>query len=190
MKYLIFLSLAFLPIHSEASAAQNCDALEVIEFEGYKNYNNLLCSGIAQMKEERFKDAIASFEAALSIHLFDIPNFELFPRLAMAYFGVGDLENAKHYLLATELSLSIFIGTLRCMEVDVEDFGVSYIVKNRYGVRLSGDVVEEVANKMCGVAYDYVYEHRSFDRTLRDAELIKRYLTAKRLIDNHAQSSE
>ena len=190
-KYLIFVSVVFLSIHAEAGTSSNCDAPEVIDFaEGYKDYNNFLCSGIAQMKEEKYSDAVSSFKSALSIRLFEIPNFELYSRLAMAHFKAGDIENAKRSLLAAELSLSILIGVLTCVEVDVEDFGVSYIVVNEYGDRLSGDVLEEVVNKMCGAAYDYYYDQSSFAVTLSNAELIKRYLAAKKSIESHAQSPE
>ena len=191
VKYFIFIGFAFLSIQSEADTTHICDAIEIIDLgEGYNNYNNLLCSGIEQMKEERFEDAISPFKAALSIRFLDIPNFELLPRLAMAYFRAGDIENAKYYLSATELSLSIRISTLKCVEVEVEDFGDSHIITDRYGVRLYGDVVEEVANRMCGAAYDYLYPQRSFSITLGNAKLITRYYAVKRLIESEEQSPE
>ncbi len=178
-------------MRSEADTARPCDALEIIDIgTGYKDYNDLVCAGIEYMKEERFMDAITSFESALSIRFLDIPNFELFPRLALAHFGAGEIENAKRSLLATELSLSILIGVLRCVEVDIEEFGVSGIVQDRNGTRLTGEVVDEVSRRMCGPAYDYIYRQRSFEITLDNARLIERYLAAKRVIEGDAQSPE
>ena len=191
VKYFIFIGFVFLSIQSEADTTHTCDAIEIIDLgAAYNNYNNLLCSGIEQMKEERFEDAISSFKAALSIRFLDIPNFELLSRLAMAYFRARDIENAKYYLSATELSLSILIGTLKCVEVEVEDFGANHIITDRYGVRLYGDVVEEIVNRMCGAAYDYFYPQRSFSITLSNAKLITRYYAVKRLIESEEQSPE
>lgn len=182
---LIFMGLVLFSICAEAYKELFCNAPEIImpEFQGYKDYNNLVCSGIEHMKEDRFDDAVFAFESALSISFLDIPNFELFPRLAMAYFRAGDIDNAKNNLLKAELSLSILIGVLKCVEVDVEDYGTSYIVRRYgHGGRLSGDAIDDVANKMCGAAYDYWYIQPSFDNTLHDAELIRRYLDVKELI--------
>ena len=188
---LVAASVAILPIQSEADIARPCNALEIIEIgAGFNDYNNLVCAGIEHMEAERFRDAITSFESALSMRFLDIPNFELFPRLALAYFGAGEIENAKRYLLATELSLSILIGTLKCVEGDIEEFGGSGFVTDRYGNRVTGDVLEEVANRMCGAAYDYYYEQKSFAVTLSNAELIERYLAAKRVIEGHVKSPE
>ena len=164
-KYLIFVSVVFLSIHAEADTSSNCDAPEVIDIgEGFKYHNTLLCSGIEHMNAHRFRDAITAFETALSLRFLDVPNFELLPRLAEAYFRAGDIENAKRCLSAAELSLSILIGALRCVEVDVEEFGFSHIVQDEFGTRVTGVVVAEVLNRMCGAAYEYIYDHRSFDR--------------------------
>ena len=189
-KCLVLASVAMLALRTEADTVHPCDTPGFLEAPAYKNYNTLWCAGIEHMRKERFKDAITSFQSALSMRFLDIPNFQLFPQLALAYFGAGEIENAKRSLLAAELSLSILIGTLKCVEVDIEEFGVSGFVTDRYGNRVTGDVLEDVATRMCGDAYDYYYEDRSFAVTLDNAKLIERHLAAKRLIEGHAQSPE
>ena len=60
-----------------------CEARETLE--GHDTYNGLLCAGIAAYDSGRYEEAVAAFKKALDQFLFEYPNCELLPRLALAH---------------------------------------------------------------------------------------------------------
>ncbi len=130
------------------------------------------------MQKNEYEEAIKSFEAALALHLFETPNFELFPQLAWAYFKAGDLKKAEDSLVKAELSLSVFAGIFKCEEGEG-----GFYLRDKNGARRTGTISDEVTAIMCGAAYDYIYEHRSLERVLLEAEIVKRYFDVKQRIE-------
>lgn len=164
---------------SKTEAAIDCDVPEVIE--GHHDYNKFVCIGVEQVQEQKYEKAIKSFEAALALHLFETPNFELFPQLAWAYFKAGDLKKAEDNLEKAELSLSVFTGILECGESEG-----GFYLHDQNGVRRTGKINDEVTAIMCGAAYDYIYERQSLERVLLEAGIVKRYFDVKQRIEEIA----
>lgn len=173
---ILFLIFGFLFVTNFAKAGVGCDVPELIE--GNQKYNELVCAGVLHMHEKNYKEAINAFESALGTPLFEIPNFELLPRLAWAYSQAGDFQKAQGYLAKAELALSVFTGLLECRETKA-----GFYLQGRYGERISGENSNEIAARMCGAAYDYIYKHRSLKRVVQDAELIKNYFDVKQRIE-------
>lgn len=160
---------------TKTKAAIDCD---VQELTNNSDYNEFVCAGVQHMQEKKYGEAIKSFEAALDLPLFEWPNFELLPRLAWAHFKAGDSKKAENTLEKAELSLSVFVGILKCNEV--ED---GFYLSDEYGNRLTGKNSSEVTAVMCGAIYESYYEQRSLEYILTDAKLVKRYFDVKRRIE-------
>lgn len=178
----IIFSIGFIVLISactKTETAIDCDVPELIHYDS--DYNEFVCTGVHHMQEQKYGEAVKSFEAALAITLFEMPNFILLPQLAWAYFKVGDSEKAEDTLVKAELSLSVDVGILKCTEAaEVED---GFYLSDKYGNRLTGKNSNEVADIMCypGVAYDY--ERRFLEDIPLEAESVKRYLDVKRRIE-------
>ncbi|MGH7249959.1 MAG: hypothetical protein ACREGC_03210, partial [Minisyncoccia bacterium] len=145
-----------------------------------KGYNKLICSGIESMKDGDYKPAIRDFEEAMSLKIGEVPNFKLYPRLALAYHFDGDQEKAITAIEKAELSLKVFTRIYKCVETDKgfyigrEAWGETYKVKSPYN--------DEISKRMCGAAYDYMYEGESLDAILVESKLVNQYLEIKRKI--------
>ena len=161
------------------SSELRCDAIELIAVA--KDYNNLVCSGIESMNAKDYKSAIRDFRQAMSIKIVEVPNFELYPRLALAYSLNGDQKKAAAALDKAELSLKIFTRIYKCVETDKgfhigkEVWGKTYKVKSPY--------IDEIANRMCGAAYEYMYERNSLEDILVESKLVNHYLEIKRTVE-------
>lgn len=178
-----FSFLIALPSFSASSVLPPiCDATELVERND--NYNHLVCDGIELYKAKHYRDASVAFEAALREPLFEYPNYKVLPILALAYSRAGDMSKAISTLRKAELSLSILIGSLRCVET-------------KTGFDLIGEPSEllqykersEVIKNMCGAEYEYVYKQRSLYGYLRDSKLIEAYFSAKNEIQPEKRGS-
>ncbi|MBT8420671.1 MAG: hypothetical protein KJO08_07405 [Gammaproteobacteria bacterium] len=150
----------------------DCDAPELVE--GNAKYNQLVCNGVGFMTRNRYAEAAKTFEMAMEVPLFEMPNFELFPRLALAHFMAGNREKAMENLKKAELSLSVLTGILHCLETE----------QGLFVVRENGERIDDfgISRKMCGAAYDYFYRRFSLEQVLQEAELVKRYFDIKNRI--------
>lgn len=129
-----------------------CEALELAA--GPPEYNDLVCDGIEAMKTGRHQEAAERFEKALVIHLHEVPNVALFTRLASAYHQAGDRQRALENIERAELSLNVLTGAVRCLEPrGLSRDGVTPIVDRH---------ANEIEGRMCGAAYEYIYEQKTW----------------------------
>lgn len=163
-------------VSGHAAEKETCEALELVE--GNVEYNQLVCKGVRQMQLKNYSEAVKFFEEAMQKKLFEFPNFKLYPRLTLAYLGAGNVNKAKENLTNAELSLSILIGAVRCEETDK---GFRLVNKDGSIVQIPS---QNITQRMCGAAYEYIYTQPSFKSTLYNAELIKIYLQAKKEVES------
>lgn len=158
------------------SAGYRCVAPELIQ-SAPEEYNRLVCEGIRKLQVGKFVDAVSDFEKATSIPLFEQPNFELYPRLALASARAGDARLAQEYLVKAELSLKVFTGMLSCREG--ED-GWHLIARELKPI--SEKYADAIAMRMCGAAYDYIYVRDNLERVLVEAEMVRNYLDIRKQV--------
>lgn len=168
-------ALIFLTAAGSARAEEplSCDVPELAAGTDTP-YNLLVCEGIAEMEAENYAEAAQSFEKALATPIHEFPNFMLYPRLALAYWGAGNVEQWRRNLRLAELTLSVFTGVLKCGE-ERNDLALYH----KFEGRLSGPLVEEAALSMCGDIYQGYYRKDSLEQVLGDAELVRMYMSAK-----------
>ena len=152
------------------------DAIEVV-VPGNVRYNSLVCSGIRMLEQGRFRDAARYLEEASSLHLFEYPNFIVLPRLALAYWQLGDKSRALEILEWSRLSLSIWIGIYRCKE-----HSTGFRVVDRYGRDVEEPGILEATRRMCGGIYDSLYVDDEFEAYLSNAQLVQHHVDIARLI--------
>lgn len=181
MKKMILILIASFAFLGCASAANKnaCDAMELIDIS--KSYNKLVCEGIDSMSQGNYDVAISSFEQAMKQSIYEVPNFKLYPRLALAYSLNGNKDKAKENLEKAELSLLVFSRIYKCVEGDKGYF----IAKESWGqeYKVDSPYREEIANRMCGAAYENMYERESLEDILIESKLVKNYLEIKRKIE-------
>lgn len=149
-----------------------------IPIEYYKHE----CAGLHYMKGQQYDKAIKSYKAALALPLFEYPNFELLSRLALAYFKAGNIKKAKENLEMAGLTISVYVGVIKCGEEDD-------LYDHEDGEYKTGEVYEKVRNIMCGEIYEGYYEYsHSLESVLYDAELVKYYFEVKRQIEEGMNS--
>jgi len=156
---------------------EKCTTLELVE--GYDTYNGLVCEGIRLMGQGLNADAAERFEKALEIQLFEQPNFQLLPRLALARSRAGDRLRAKAASETAEIALQILTGVARCVETD-EWFELVTV----YGERIRSPHHHAVVRRMCGAARDGCYLHQSLEAFLHDADLAHYFFEVKSEIES------
>lgn len=154
-----------------------CVAIELSS--GSPEYNRILCEGLERMQQKRYGDAVLAFESAMEVPLFEVPNFALYPRLALAHYSAGNYDKARDNLSKAELALSVLIQSIRCEE---KDDGFRLI--KRDGTEVNSQFESEISKRMCGAAYESYYTERTFDSTLRDAKLIELFYRIKNDLDH------
>jgi len=148
--------------------------------EATSGNNELVCQGLQSIERERYRDAIEAFERALAIHLFEVPNFQLFPRLALAYSKAGDGKKAQENLEKARALLLVLIGTYRC-----EETSAGFVFVNRQGGAVDEQFAADIARRMCGAAYDYIYETDSLEEFAHKARLVHAYLEVSKVMGGH-----
>lgn len=166
------------PASVAAQDAVPCDAVELVS--GNQRYNRLVCSGIDMLDQGRFGEAVRYLEDASNVMIFEFPNFMILPRLALAYWRLGDKSKATEYLNQSHLSLSVLIGIYQCEE---RNDGVRIV--DAYGGEVKEPGIIAVLRRMCGAAYEYVYEQISFEIYLDNARLIQHHLEIARVIQGN-----
>lgn len=172
-----------------ADEAQSCDAIELGGAPNYDMpYDVLVCDGIAAMERKDFSRAISLLEDALNTPLFEVQNFVLFPRLALAYHYAGEAQKAQETLEKADFALKIFTRIMDCIEVPDQ------LEAPHYGYRIvwTGDpdrhqvespYYHEIANRMCGAIYP---RPQSLDQILGEDRLVRHFLAVKLLIQSNA----
>lgn len=153
-----------------------CNAIELVE--GSKDYNSLVCQGHEAMYVGDYGLAINLLGKAAAIHLFEVPNYKLYPALALAYFKAGNEEKAKEYLEKSRLTLSVVVGIMHCEGTDSSFYIAEYatqLVASKYN--------KDVARTMCGEVYEEAYVGRTLKGIVADAELIKYYFSVRAQIE-------
>lgn len=159
-----------------ARADLYCEAYEVLK--GHDAYNVLLCAGIAAYDDGQYGEAVSAFKKALDEPLFEYPNFELLPRLALAYHSSGAHRLAEEYLAVSELTFSVYFGILECREENN-----NYWLVDHFGEKLGHPLAERTMNRMCGAILEPIYRPATLARigqncrlfeTLRAAQIVIR----------------
>ena len=109
------------------------------------------------MDAGQYVDAAKTMEEALRMEFLDVPNYALLPRLALAYYRAGRLEEAKSHLRMAELSLSLVAGVIECT-VTVP-FKLRTKAKFHSGPRelKIGPEEKETISRMCGEGLTWSY---------------------------------
>ena len=165
-----FIAIAFILLGQSATASERsdfpCEAYEVLQ--GHDAYNALLCAGMAAYDGGQFEEAVGDFKKALDQPLFEYPNFELLPRLALAHHFSGSRRLAEEYLAISELTFSVYFGILECRE----DNNV-YWLADHFGQRVSHPQAESTMNRMCGAILEPIYRPATLARIGYNCRLIE-----------------
>ena len=128
----------------------------------------MLCAGLAAYDTGQYEEAVAALRKALDQPLFEYPNFELLPRLALAYqnFGAGRL--AEEYLAESELTFSVYFGILECKEENNV-----YWLADHFGQRVKHPLAERTMNRMCGAILEHIYRPATLARIAFNCRLLE-----------------
>jgi hypothetical protein len=91
------------------------------EVWGNGKYEMVACAGQKHLQQGRYDDAASSFERALAIPRFEIPNFLLFSKLALAQALAGSADEAERALLKARLTHSFNVGFTSCSLLEVDE---------------------------------------------------------------------
>jgi tetratricopeptide (TPR) repeat protein len=156
--------------------AHQCTAIETVSSN--QEYNELVCAGIDAMHQGKYRDAINLLERAGNISILEYPNYKVYPLLALAYSKAGFQKKAKENLERARLSLSVLVGIYHCTET-----GDGFYISQGIDVKVDSQFNDDVAKKMCGEAYDYVYKIDSLETVVANAKLIESYFSIRNQID-------
>ncbi len=161
-----------------ASARGNfpCEAYEVLQ--GHDIYNALLCTGIAAYDGGQFVEAVAALKKAFDQPLFEYPNFELLPRLALAHHFSGARRLAEEYLAVSELTFSVYFGILECREANNV-----YWLADHFGDKVDDPMAERTMNRMCGAILEPIYRPATFSRIGYNCRLLETLQAARTAIN-------
>lgn len=172
MRILVLLAMNLALVANTAIAgSDDCDAIEKID--GQKEYNRILCVAIEYLERNEYDKAVSALEKASVIRMHETPNFLIYPRLAVAYASSGQLKEARRTLEKAEITLSVYFGIFMCRHSE-DDF---YLV-DRAERRVEEDYADYAIRKMCGAAYEYIYEQQALGDILRESKYIEHFLSA------------
>jgi tetratricopeptide (TPR) repeat protein len=179
-KFYWVLAIATIILWQSATASARgdllCEARETVE--GHDTYNGLLCAGIAADDSGRYEEAVAAFKKALDQFLFEYPNFELLPRLALAYQKSGARRLAEEYLAESELTFSVYFGILECKEENNV-----YWLADHFGHRVKHPLAERTMNRMCGAILEHIYRPATLARIAFNCRLYESLRAAQLAIN-------
>ena len=150
---LVALALLLLGFSKAHAADPTCDMRGL--GGDVSRYNNLACSGFDAYEAGDYEMAMNQMEAALAVHLFEVPNFELLPWLASAYARYGDVAGAAETLDEAKGAMAVMHGEVVCIETDKgfhlasRDLG--------YVATMSEDLQQKIVLRMCGGVYEPLY---------------------------------
>ncbi len=149
-----------------------CEAYETLQ--GHDTYNGLLCTGLAAYGSGQYEEAVAALRNALDQPLFEYPNFELLPRLALAYQYSGARRLAEEYLAESELTFSVYFGILECREENNV-----YWLADHFGQKVGHPLAERTMNRMCGAILEPIYRPATLARISYNCRLFETLRTAQ-----------
>jgi len=185
--------IAFLALLLSFSVAngQTCSAPEISP-SVLGSYNRLVCEGIELQQKDEFPEALAKIEMASKLPFDESVNFDLFPRLAILSYRLGNRIAYQDYLLRSKYALEVFYGFIQC-DWDYPDdprVGLEELYKRgdvgliRAGERLEGPIVEEMYYHMCQGIMEFVYKSPTdLDEFLNDG-IVRLYMEARSLGGN------
>lgn len=130
------------------------------------------------MDQGRYRDAIGRLEEASELRLLNMPNYAVFPRLALAHHLTGEAAKAAEYLKLAELSLSLMVGHLQCQRRNNQ-----FEIVDRSAVAIKSDLAKSLVQRMCTEEYEGLYASIALDAIASEAALIEYYLIVKRTIE-------
>jgi hypothetical protein len=170
LRFSWFLAIAFIFLGQSAAASARgdfpCEAYETLQ--GHDTYNGLLCSGIAAYGSGQYEDAVAALRKALDQPLFEYPNFELLPRLALAYHLSGARRLAEEYLAVSELTFSVYFGIFECKEENNV-----YWLADHFGQKIGHPLAGRSMNRMCGAILEPIYRPATLERIGHNSRLFE-----------------
>ncbi|MBO6634685.1 hypothetical protein [Parvibaculum sp.] len=168
--------LAFSPVRADDGEGK-CESSDV-QFPADRAYREKTCRGERLEKEGRYGEAAEAYQAALDMDLFEVPNFELLPRLALMHHMAGDEAQARETLEEAKLALQVMAGAVVCYG---SDGTTEFHLKERSGARLpDSPLTEKVMNRMCGAMYEGTYgNYTSLEGLLADAKLVEEYYSVE-----------
>ena len=180
-------SMLFLAASStQAYVDLTCDVPELVWRD--LHYDRIVCEAMGHIQEGDFAKAEASLERALSRRIFEFPNFMLYPRLAWVRFKQGKFPEARDDLLKAELSLSVLVRFVDCVETEE---GFWYLKDRRTWVRPSSEFSDEIEMAMCSAMYESIYKDKTLSRFVYyDANLVRHYLDIKKEIEGDIESDK
>ena len=78
------------------------------------DYNPLVCDGVRLQHRGEFAAAFAKIEKASKLPVGEWVNFDLFPRLAILSYRLGNHDDYRTYLLRSKYALEIYYGFIQC----------------------------------------------------------------------------
>ncbi len=173
-----------------AGARASCDVPELYDppLRYTERYNELVCDAVRLMDSGRHTAAANVMEEALTILFTDTPNYQLLPRLALAYHQAGRPADAKSTLRQSELALSIVTGLIECTWTEPP----GELLLHRHGRPMAlptGPEEDATIGRMCGGAYvrhHGVFQKERIDKLGWEIAQIEYYLYVKSQIDGSA----
>jgi hypothetical protein len=180
----MFHAVLFSVLSASASHAP-CDspALVDVGLPYSRQYNELVCDGLAMLVRDQPRQAARKFEAALAMKLFEKPNYRLLPYLALANALTNEFDAARENIAKAELSLEVATGVARCIEIAGSE-DLVYVS----GAPMVSPYRSVVATTMCGAAYDGYYIHDSLEDYLERSRLVAAFLDIKNRVSQLIQS--
>jgi len=153
------------------------------------DYNPLVCDGDRLQRQGDYAAAFAKIKKASKLPVGEWVNFELFPRLAVLSYRLGDHDAYRAYLMRAKIALEVYYGFIQCdwsythdATVAIEEFfkqGKVGFIKG--DVRLRGRIVDEMFLHMCQGIMEFTYgAPTDLDEFLNDF-VVRLYLEARSL---------
>ena len=150
------------------------------------DYNPLVCDGVRLQQRGEFAAAFAKIERASKLPVGEWVNFDLFPRLAILSYRLGNHDDYRAYLLRSKYGLEIFHGFIQCDTEFTSNWNVGYeelykrgevgLIKD--GKRIQEPTAEEMFYHMCmGIMWDIYRMPTDLDKFLNDG-IVRLYMEA------------
>lgn len=165
-------SVALLLCRPVVSSAQGCEAPEHVA--GAAEYNALVCDAVGQMRQRNYAAAARLLEKASALDLHEYPNFRALPRLSLAYARLGNVTRARRVLDEAAMTLEVAYRMVRCTSSSA-----GYALAGPNVSRVPAEVARAVLRRMCGEAFESMYEQSSVETLVGDLPLVELYREAR-----------
>jgi len=137
-------------------------------------------------RKGEFSEAFVKLEKASKEPFDESVNFDLFPRLAILGFHMGNYNTYRDYMLRSKYALEILYGVIKC-DTDPDEYhnagfeeqyarGVAGLIRNRE--RIEGPMVEEMFYHMCAGTMWGVYKPPTDLDEFLDDDIVRLYREA------------